>query len=120
MRDGTDAHQRASLRVGGRDRHRPKGHVGDRLRLLFKTVNRAHFDARIIEAERTTAFRTADQGAGDASGLPFSMTKVSTSLLPVTEQPSWIVSGDVSNESPALRVWSGFPSILSTKSPCMT
>jgi hypothetical protein len=70
---------------------------------------------------RDTAFRTApDQGAGDASGLPFSMTKVSISLLPDTEQASWGVWGDVSYESPALRVCSGFPSILSTKSPWMT
>jgi hypothetical protein len=52
---------------------------------------------------------------GDASGLPFSMTKVSISLLPDIEQASWGVWGNVSYESPA-----GFPSILSTKSPCMT
>ena len=66
------------------------------------------------------AIGAVDQGAGDASGLPFSMTKVSISLVPDTEQPSWGICGDVSYELPALRVWSGFPSILSTKSPCMT
>jgi hypothetical protein len=30
-----------------------------------------------------------NQGAGDASGLPFSITQVSSSLLPDTEQASW-------------------------------
>jgi hypothetical protein len=30
----------------------------------------------------------SDQGAGDASGFPFSMTKVSISLLPDIEQAS--------------------------------
>ena len=54
---------------------------------------------------REPAFRTApDHGAGDASGLPFSMTKVSISLLRDTEQASWGIWGEVSYVSPALRV----------------
>jgi hypothetical protein len=72
------------------------------------------------EAENGSPRGVPDQGTGDASGLPFSMTKVSISLLPDTEQPLCTVWGDVSNESPALKVWSGLPSILSTKSPSTT
>ncbi len=64
--------------------------------------------ARPMEAQiRSSSLRQDREGPGDASaGLPFSfsMTKVSISLLPDTEQASWGVWGDVSSESPALRV----------------
>ena len=43
------------------------------------------------------------------SGLPFSMTKVSTSLSPDTEQASWIVWGDVSNDVARLKGLFGLP-----------
>ena len=54
-------------------------------------------DPRCVETRTGHCLRTApDQGAGDAKGFPFSMTKVSISLLPDTEQASWGTRGCVS------------------------
>jgi hypothetical protein len=58
-----------------------------------------------------------DHGAGEISGLPFSMTLTPKALTPFLVQASCMIPAGTWNESPAFSCLSGWPSILSVRSP---